>query len=91
MSQGQNVPSSYSVFRCQGGGGSEASQSLPLSFQIILWVCVTISQCKCLICMVELRRSVISKKINVSAMYGHGSRDSGCGSGHRCFGGCGRW
>ena len=31
------------------------------------------------------------KKYNVSAMYGHGGRDSGCGSGHRCFGGHGRF
>lgn len=31
------------------------------------------------------------KKCNVSTMYGHGGKDSRCGSGHGCFSGNGRF
>jgi hypothetical protein len=57
---------------------------------MILWVLVTISQCKCLICMVELSWIVVSTKSKL-AMYGCGGKDSGHSSGHGCFGGHGRF
>jgi hypothetical protein len=39
----------------------------------------------------QLENSKYTKKHNVSAMYGHGCQDAGCGGGRGCFGGHGRF